>query len=83
MLAGRTRGSAGEQTVQNISLNADPSILIRKKINNDITIVSIYVDDFLLGSNEIETINGLKEDLKESAVEVQPPWRSRGGALPR
>ena len=62
-----------------ISLNADPSILIRKKINNGITIVSIYVDDFLLGSNEIETINGLKEDLKESAT----PLEVQGGALPR
>lgn len=34
-----------------LSLNADPSIFIRKEVGTEVTLVSIYVDDFLLGSN--------------------------------
>lgn len=43
-------------------LNADPSILILQT-SSEITVVSIYVDDFLLASNTMSVLKRLKEDL--------------------
>lgn len=43
-------------------LNADPSILILQR-GKEITIVSIYVDDFLLASNSMPALENLKESL--------------------
>lgn len=45
-----------------IQLNGDPSILIRKSADGtEISIVSVYVDDFLLASNTMETLELLKQ----------------------
>ena len=41
-------------------LNGDPSILIRQT-KDEINIVSVYVDDFLLASNEMATLEALKK----------------------
>ena len=41
-------------------LNGDPSILIRQS-RNEISIGSVYVDDFLLASNTMATLEALKE----------------------
>lgn len=43
-------------------LNGDPSILIRKT-EEEISIVSVYVDDFLLASNTMAIFDGLKGSL--------------------
>lgn len=43
-------------------LNGDPRILIRC-LKGEISIVSVYVDDFLLASNTISTLNALKQSL--------------------
>lgn len=43
-------------------LNCDPSILIRQS-NDEISIVSVYVDDFLLALNTMRTLEGLKASL--------------------
>ena len=45
-----------------IQLNGDPSILIRRA-DDEISIVSVYVDDFLLASNTMATLNALKASL--------------------
>ena len=45
-----------------IQLNGDPSILIRR-VDDEISIVSVYVDDFLLASNTMATLNALKASL--------------------
>lgn len=45
-----------------IQLNGDPSILIRKSADGtEISIVSVYVDDFLLASNTMRTLELLKQ----------------------
>lgn len=43
-------------------LNGDPSILIRQT-NSEISIVSVYIDNFLLVSTTIGALNELKESL--------------------
>ena len=43
-------------------LNGDPSILIRQS-NKEITLVSVYVDDFLLASHTIATLEAVKKEL--------------------
>lgn len=43
-------------------LNADPSILILQT-GKEITVVGIYVDDFLLASNSMPALKNLKESL--------------------
>ena len=43
-------------------LNVDPSILICYS-ESEISIVSMYVDDFLLASNTMKTLNALKQSL--------------------
>lgn len=43
-------------------LNGDPSILIRH-LEDEISIVSVYVDDFLLASNTMTTLRALKASL--------------------
>ena len=45
-----------------IQLNGDPSILIRQ-LEDEISIVSVYVDDFLLASNTMTALNALKASL--------------------
>lgn len=45
-------------------LNGDPSILIRQS-DSEISIVSVYVDDFLLASNTMNALNALKEALSK------------------
>lgn len=47
-----------------IQLNDDPSILIQKsKDGTKISIVSVYVDDFLLASNTMASFGALKQQL--------------------
>lgn len=46
------------------ALNADPSILIRQESGGDITMVSVYVDDFLLASKDRKSVDWIKESLK-------------------
>lgn len=43
-------------------LNGDPNILIRQ-LEGETSIVSIYVDDFLLASNTITTLYAIKKSL--------------------
>lgn len=43
-------------------LNGDPSILIRQ-VENETSVVSVYVDDFLLASNTMNAIQTLKDAL--------------------
>ena len=45
-----------------IQLNNDPSILIQR-VDDEISIVSVYVDDFLLALNTMATLNALKASL--------------------
>lgn len=52
-----------------LPLNADPSIFIRKEVGTGVTLVSVYIDDFLLGSNSLDVIVELKDALgKEYSV---------------
>lgn len=46
------------------ALNADPSILIHQGSGGDITMVSVYVDDFLLASKDRKSVQWIKESLK-------------------
>ncbi len=50
------------KSIRLMQLNGDPSILIRQS-DKETSIVSIYVDDFLLASNIIVILNTLKEFL--------------------
>ena len=43
--------------------NADPSILIKQQ-EEDITMVSVYVDDFLLASKHRKSLDWIKEELR-------------------
>lgn len=43
-------------------MNGDPSILIRR-VEDEISIVSVYVDDFLLASNTMAILKVLKVSL--------------------
>ena len=45
-----------------IQLNGDPSILMRKS-KEETTLVSVYVDDFLLASNSTDTVETVKKEL--------------------
>ena len=45
-----------------IQLNGDPSILIRR-LEDEISVVSVYVDDFLLASNTMANLKALKASL--------------------
>ena len=47
-------------------LNGDPSILIRQFATGEISIVSVYVDDFLLASNTIKNLDELKVALSNA-----------------
>lgn len=49
-------------------LNADPSILIQQeggKKNVNITMVSVYIDDFLLAAKQQKDLDWIKAKLKE------------------
>lgn len=51
-----------------IALNADPSILIHQEEggeNENITMVSVYVDDFLLAAKQQKDLDWIKAKLKE------------------
>ncbi len=45
-----------------IQLNGDPSILMRE-FKEETTLVSVYVDDFLLASNSTDTLETVKKEL--------------------
>ena len=47
-------------------MNGDPSILIRQSVIDEIKIVSVYVDDFLLASNTIKNLDKLKAMLSNA-----------------
>lgn len=45
-----------------VELNGDPSILMRQS-KEEITLVSVYVDDFLLASNNADKLETVKREL--------------------
>lgn len=47
-------------------MNEDPNILVCYILNRNITIVSIYIDDFFLISNHLSIHNILKKVLKST-----------------
>ena len=47
-------------------LNSDPSILIQQSSTGEISIVSVYIDDFLLASNTIKNLDELKAALSNA-----------------
>lgn len=47
-----------------VQLNGDPSILIRRS-ENETSIVSVYVDDFLLALDKMDTLEVLKKSLSK------------------
>lgn len=44
-------------------MNKNPSILIHYTLDGEITMVSVYIDNFLLASNRLTTLDILKETL--------------------
>lgn len=48
-----------------IPLNADPSILIHQEGGENITIVNMYIDDFLLISKYRKALDWIKQKLKD------------------